>query len=88
MSRRQKIMAATATTTAPTKSMDGFLCRSSAGEFDPDKYRKCVEACALERDFGEWAEGDETVIGAKGAGNYTELCGVIFSTVWKLLPLL
>ncbi|CAM9744809.1 unnamed protein product, partial [Ectocarpus fasciculatus] len=37
-----------------------------AEAFDEALYRKCIEACALERDFGEWEEGDRAIIGARG----------------------
>lgn len=40
--------------------------RSPAETFDAALYSKCVEACALEQDFEEWAEGDRAIIGAKG----------------------
>lgn len=43
-----------------------FWCRSPAEAFDAALYRKCVEACALEQDFGEWVDGDRAIIGAKG----------------------
>ncbi|CAM9863383.1 unnamed protein product, partial [Hapterophycus canaliculatus] len=39
---------------------------SPADAINEALYRKCVEACALEQDFEEWAEGDRAVIGARG----------------------
>ena len=41
-------------------------CRSCVDTFDEALYRRCIAACALEEDFGEWPEGDRAVIGAKG----------------------
>ncbi|CAN0424196.1 unnamed protein product, partial [Ectocarpus sp. 12 AP-2014] len=45
---------------------DNICLGSPAEAFDESLYRKCVEACALERDFGEWEEGDRAIIGARG----------------------
>ncbi|CAM9869028.1 unnamed protein product [Ectocarpus sp. 4 AP-2014] len=45
---------------------DNICLGSPAEAFDEILYRKCVEACALERDFGEWEEGDRAIIGARG----------------------
>ncbi|CAM9464849.1 unnamed protein product [Ectocarpus sp. 8 AP-2014] len=45
---------------------DNICLGSRAEAFDEVLYHKCVEACALERDFGEWEEGDRAIIGARG----------------------
>eukprot|EP00904_Undaria_pinnatifida_P012168 jgi/Undpi1/8081/HiC_scaffold_24.g10553.m1 len=45
---------------------DNVCLGSPVESFDEGLYRRCIAACALEEDFGEWPEGDETVIGAKG----------------------
>ncbi|CBN74323.1 similar to canalicular multispecific organic anion transporter [Ectocarpus siliculosus] len=45
---------------------DNICLGFPAEAFDEVLYRRCVEACALERDFGEWEEGDRAIIGARG----------------------
>ncbi|CAM9247080.1 unnamed protein product [Ectocarpus sp. 13 AM-2016] len=45
---------------------DNICLGSPAEAFDESLYHKCVEACALKRDFDEWEEGDRAIIGARG----------------------
>ncbi|CAG9863720.1 unnamed protein product [Phyllotreta striolata] len=35
--------------------------------FEPEKYRKVIRACALERDFNIFPYGDKTIVGERGA---------------------
>lgn len=54
-----------------------FCCRSPSEAFDAALYDKCVEACALEQDFAEWAERDLSIIGAKGETRETAQANTI-----------
>lgn len=36
------------------------------GTYDTDRYRKVIEACALERDFELFSRGDQTLVGDRG----------------------